>query len=69
MEEQRSHFIVNFLIRAILGLGIIFLVNQFLSSKGISVAVGINGVSFLTTGVFGLPGVALLYGILFYQTL
>lgn len=66
-REQRTHLVVNFIVRAILGMGIIYFVNEFLAYRDITVAVGMNGVSFLTSGVLGLPGVALLYGILFYQ--
>ena len=69
MSEQRPHIIVNFLVRALLGMAVIFFLNEFLTSKGIDVQVGLNGVSFLATGTFGLPGVALLYGIVAYQIL
>ena len=69
MPEQKSHILVNFLVRAIIGIAIIFFVNEFLASKGISAQVGRNPVTFLTSGVFGIPGVALLYGITIYQIL
>ncbi|MEF9945319.1 MAG: pro-sigmaK processing inhibitor BofA family protein [Lachnospiraceae bacterium] len=70
MEEKRqSHFILNFIVRVIMGCGIIFFVNQFLSYQGISAAVGFNGYTVLTSGILGIPGVALLYGILLYQNL
>lgn len=68
-EEQKSSFIVNFMIRAIMGLGLIFFVNQYLEYKGISLSVGLNGISFLTSGFLGVPGVAMLYGILAYRFL
>ena len=69
MPEQKSHILVNFLVRAIIGIAIIFFVTEFLASKGISAQVGMNPVTFLTSGVFGIPGVALLYGITIYQIL
>lgn len=69
MSEQRSHPVVNFLVRAILGIAVIFFVNEFLASRGISVKVGLNPITFLTSGTLGIPGVALLYGISFYQIL
>ena len=69
MSERRPSVVVNFLIRALIGLAAIFFVNEFLASKGVDISVGMNGVSFLTSGVFGIPGVALLYGIVLYQTL
>ena len=66
MDENRSSIVVNFIVRAVVGLGVIFFTNEILASKGISVAVGL---SLLTSGTLGLPGVCLLYGILFYQNL
>lgn len=59
----------KFLIRAILGMVMIYFVNQFLAGEGIALNVGMNIVSFLTSGTLGFPGVALLYGILAYQIL
>lgn len=64
--EQKTSFIVQFLIRAVVGMAFIFFINQFLASKGISMQVGLNPVTFATSGVLGTPGVALLYGIAFY---
>ena len=64
--EQKTSFIVQFLIRAVVGMAFIFFINQFLASKGISAQVGLNPVTFATSGVFGTPGDALLYGIAFY---
>lgn len=69
MDENRSSIVVNFIVRAVIGLGVIFFTNEILVSRGISVAVGLNGLSLLTSGTLGLPGVCLLYGILFYQNL
>ena len=40
---------------------------KFLDGQGISACVGMNPITFLTSGSFGFPGVALLYGITFYQ--
>lgn len=67
MPEYRSSVIVNFFIRAILGFAMIFFINQFLVSQDIPVRVGMNPTTFVTSGVLGTPGVALLYGISFYQ--
>ena len=61
--KQKGQFLVNFIIRAILGLGLIFLTNQFLQQQEIALEVGFNAVSFLVSGFLGLPGVAMLYGI------
>lgn len=69
VAENRPGIIVNFLIRAIVGMCMIFFVNEFLSSRGINIMVGMNPLSFLTSGTLGIPGVALLYGISFCQIL
>ena len=61
--KNKIQFLVNFMIRAILGMGIIFFANEFFVEQKIALNVGINAISFLTTGFLGLPGVAMLYGI------
>ena len=62
-------FIVSFIVRAIVGMALIFFVNEFLSSKGIDARVGLNPISFLTSGILGIPGLLALYGIGIYQLL
>ena len=76
MEDGREYvpgeipgWVINFVIRALAGMAVIFFVNYFLDSRGIDMAVGIGPVSLLTSGVLGIPGVALLYGIVLYQSL
>ena len=66
MEADRSHLLANFIVRAVVGAALIFFVNEFLSSQGIAVRVGLNPWTILTSGILGTPGVALLYGISFY---
>ena len=46
MEKEHSGFIINFIVRAVIGLGLIF-VNEYLAYKQIEIAVGINPVSAL----------------------
>ena len=69
MEKKKIPFWVNFIVRSILGLGVIFFINQFLDYRNIPVSVGVNLISLLTTGTLGFPGVCLLYGMVFYQSL
>ena len=64
-----SDMIVNFFVRMAIGLTLIFLVNQLFVSKDISMSVGINPVTAVTSGVLGVPGVCLLYGVVFYESL
>ena len=59
----------RFLGRAVLGMLMIYGINQFLISQDISVYLGMNPISFLTCGILGIPGVALLYGIMVFQIL
>ena len=67
MEDKKKSWIVNFIVRAIVGMGLIFLANQFIDYRNIPISVGLNLITFLTSGVLGVPGVAMLYGIMFYQ--
>ena len=60
--KEKNYFLVNFIVRAILCMGIIFFANQFFAQKEIAVKVGFNVLSFLVSGFLGLPGVAMLYG-------
>lgn len=67
MPQKCSNFVINCLIRMLAGLVLIFVINEFLVSREIPVRVGINPVTMATTGTLGVPGVALLYGIAFYE--
>ncbi len=69
MPEKRFSWVVNFLIRSVVGIAMIFFVNEFLAMQNIDVSVGINPISVVTSGALGTPGVALLYGIIFYKGL
>lgn len=66
MDENRSSIVVNFIVRAVVGLGVIFFTNEILASKGISVAVGLNGLSLLTSGTLDCRGSAYFTG--FFST-
>ena len=52
-----------------LGVMAIYLLNMLLAKAGMEGAVGINPISVLTVGSLGTGGVALLFGILFYNML
>ena len=45
-EEPKTSFLINFIVRAVVGMGFIFFVNQYLEYRGISLRVGLNGISF-----------------------
>lgn len=59
----------KFLVRGILGIILVFFINQLLTYNGITLHVGVNEITFLTSGALGFPGVALLYGIVAFQIL
>lgn len=69
MENKGNSWVVNFIMRAIAGMVMILLVNYFLDYRNIPVSVGVNLITFLTSGMLGIPGVAMLYGIVFYRIL
>ncbi len=59
----------RFLFRAIVSMFLVYGINQFLNSQDVAIRVGLNICTFFTTGFLGLPGIALLYGIVFFQFL
>lgn len=69
LEKKFVSAIINFLIRAAIGMALIFFINEYVIPPDSSINVGLNAVSFLTSGTLGIPGVGLLYGILCYQIL
>lgn len=68
-EKKMTGLILHFFARAVVGMMLIFIINQWVLPADSSINVGLNPVSFLTSGTLGIPGVCLLYGITFYQIL
>lgn len=66
---QKVEWLINFIFRAVMGTVGIFVINYFLAARQLQVAVGINPLTVLTSGVLGFPGVAVLYGIHFFKIL
>ena len=60
--KRRGSWQINFIVRALTGMG-----NQWMDYRNIPVSVGLNVLSFFVSGCLGIPGVAMLYGIIFYQ--
>lgn len=69
MQNKAVSAVINFFIRAVVGMALIFFINQYVLPDDSSINVGLNAVSFLTSGSLGIPGVGLLYGIMWYQVL
>ncbi|MGN0401607.1 MAG: pro-sigmaK processing inhibitor BofA family protein [Acetatifactor sp.] len=61
--------VLTFLMRIICGTIAIYFINLLLTGMGIVSVVGINPVTVLTSGILGIPGIALLYGIGMYYFL
>ena len=69
MGNKALSAVVKFFVRAVVGMALIFFINQYVLPPDSSINVGLNAVSFLTSGSLGIPGVGLLYGIMWYQIL
>lgn len=63
-----TDFMINFLIRMAVGVMLILVINGFFVSKEIPVRVGLNPITMAASGTLGVPGVALLYGVAFYES-
>jgi len=59
MFAKPVKYILRFLIQAVLGMALTFVVNFMLSP--FSVAIGLNYLTFFITGLLGLPGFVMLY--------
>ena len=65
--KRRGSWQINFIVRALTGMGSIFLVNQWMDYRNIPVSDGQKYQTNFVSGCLGIPGVAMLYGIMFYQ--
>lgn len=66
---RKIEWIINFVLRAVMGTIGIYFVNSFFAARQISVIVGINPMTVLTSGILGFPGLIVLYGINFFKAL
>lgn len=67
--KRKTEWMLNVLMRGILGTIAIYFINDVLSGFGIPIEVGINPITVLTSGILGFPGLVALYGIGFYKIL
>lgn len=65
----RVEWLLNFVLRSILGTAAIYFINILLAKSGISLGIGINPATVLTSGLLGIPGLLALYGIGIYKLL
>ena len=67
--KRKMEWLLNVLMRSILGTIAIYFVNNALEGAGIFLGVGINPLTVLTSGILGFPGLAAIYGIGLYHFL
>lgn len=67
--RRKKEWIINFIFRSVIGTVSVFFLNGFLVSQGLSIAIGINLITVLTSGILGFPGLLMLYGINLYKFL
>ena len=67
--KSRAEWIINFMLRGVLGMMSIYFLNIFLGDVVPGMGIGYNPITFLTTGILGFPGLVVLYGINFYMLL
>ena len=67
--KNRGEWIVNFVLRGVLGMMSIYFVNLMFANSMPGMKLVYNPITFLTSGILGFPGVAMLYGINFYMLL
>ena len=66
---KNMEWLLNVCMRGILGTIAIYFINGGLTAVGISLGVGINSVTVLTTGILGFPGLLALYALGIYRLL
>lgn len=67
--RSRVEWMINFVLRGVLGMLLIYFANYFLSQQIEGIGIGYNPVTFLVSGFLGFPGVAMLFGINLYMIL
>ena len=64
---KKTEWLINFTLRGIIGTIALYFINMGVMALGAAVTVGINIATVLTTGILGLPGIILLYGLSVYH--
>lgn len=67
--KRKFQGLLYFLLRMVASAISFLWINSILAGQGIAVSVGLNAISLLTSGILGIPGVALLYAIVFTKNL
>lgn len=67
--RRHLEWLLNFVLRTVLGTLAIFLINLLLEKGGLGSGIGLNPITVLTSGILGFPGLFLLYSIYFYKSM
>ena len=67
--RKHVELIINFVLRGILGMMLIYFANYFLEGWLPELNMGYNLLTFCVSGFLGVPGIFMLYGIGFYMVL
>lgn len=67
--RKKAEWLLNIVMRSILGSIAIYFINGGLATLGISLGVGINAITVLTSGILGFPGLLALYSLGIYHAL
>lgn len=65
--KKHLEIVINFALRGVLGMMIIYFINYFFGTRMPGVEMGYNFVTFAVSGILGFPGILLLYGINLYM--
>jgi inhibitor of the pro-sigma K processing machinery len=67
--KKRVEWLLNFIVRGVVGVIAIYFINMGLAALGTTVDIGINAATVLTTAFLGFPGLVALYGLGIYLLL
>ncbi|MDR0964646.1 MAG: pro-sigmaK processing inhibitor BofA family protein [Clostridium sp.] len=67
--KKRVEWLLNFIVRGVVGVVAIYFINMGLATFGVTLNIGINAATVLTTAFLGFPGLVALYGLGLYNFL
>lgn len=65
---KKVEWLINFVFRALLGVVLLYCINSVLANFGVTKVPGINGINVASVGLFGMPGIFLLYAVMIYYS-
>lgn len=66
MIKSKAEWIINLILRGVAGMLGIYFVNMLVAGSLPEISLGYNGITFLISGILGMPGVLLMYGLGLY---